>query len=101
MLVLEVMSGRPALDLAEPSGMVLVTDWAWMLVKAGRTREVLAEALLREKDCRATVAAMERFVLVGLSVADEKVSTSMRLRLTSEKGREVADEAQSRRRGST
>ena len=47
------------------------------------------------------MAAMERFVLVGLSVADEKVSTSMRLRLTSEKGREVADEAQSRRRGST
>ena len=52
--------------------MVLVTDWAGTLV-AGRTREVPAEALLREKECRATVAAMERFVLVGLPVTDEKI----------------------------
>ncbi|KAF7025142.1 hypothetical protein CFC21_037371 [Triticum aestivum] len=73
-LVLEVMSGRPALDLAEPSGMVLVTDWAWMLVKAGRTREVLAEALLREKECRATVEAMERFVLIGILCAHVTVA---------------------------
>ena len=75
--------------------MVLVTDWAGTLV-AGRTREVPVEALLREKECRATVAAMERFVLVGLPVADEKVSTSMRRRLrlrqTREKGCKVADE---------
>ncbi|KAE8783364.1 putative receptor-like protein kinase [Hordeum vulgare] len=73
-LVLEVMSGRPALDLAEPSGMVLVTDWAWTLVKAGRTREVLAEALLGEKECRATVEAMERFVLVGILCAHVTVA---------------------------
>jgi hypothetical protein len=45
MPVLEVMSGRHVLDLADPSEVVLITDWAWALVKAGRAREVLTEAL--------------------------------------------------------
>ncbi|KAL6840174.1 hypothetical protein ACP4OV_029984 [Aristida adscensionis] len=71
-LVLEVMSGRHALDLADPSGVVLITDWAWTLVKAGRPREVLAEALRREH--RASVEAMERFVLVGILCAHVTVA---------------------------
>ncbi|KAL6616496.1 hypothetical protein ACP70R_038766 [Stipagrostis hirtigluma subsp. patula] len=71
-LVLEVMSGRHALDLSDPSGVVLITDWAWTLVKAGRPREVLAEALRKEQ--RATVEAMERFVLVGILCAHVTVA---------------------------
>ncbi|XP_062207678.1 probable receptor-like protein kinase At1g11050 [Phragmites australis] len=63
-LVLEVMSGRRALDLTDPSGVVLITDWAWTLVKAGRAREVLAKALREEHST--SVVALERFVLVGI-----------------------------------
>ncbi|KAM0925874.1 hypothetical protein ACQ4PT_003788 [Festuca glaucescens] len=72
-LVLEVMSGRRALDLADPSGMVLVTDWAWALVRTGRAREVLAEALLREREGM-SVVDMERFVLVGILCAHVTVA---------------------------
>jgi len=71
-LVLEVMSGRRALDLADPSGVVLITDWAWTHVKAGRPREVLAEALRREPST--VVVAMERFVLVGILCAHVTVA---------------------------
>ncbi|CAL4946293.1 unnamed protein product [Urochloa decumbens] len=71
-LVLEVMSGRRALDLADPSGVVLITDWAWTHVKAGRPREVLAGALRKEPS--AVVAAMERFVLVGILCAHVTVA---------------------------
>ncbi|XP_062227661.1 probable receptor-like protein kinase At1g11050 [Phragmites australis] len=71
-LVLEVTSGRRALDLSDPSGVVLITDWAWTLVKAGRAREVLANALRKEHiTC---VAAMERFVLVGILCAHVTVA---------------------------
>jgi hypothetical protein len=72
-LVLEVMSGRHALDLAAPSGVVLITDWAWALVKAGRAREVLAEALRKDPGAGAA-AAMERFVLVGILCAHVTVA---------------------------
>ncbi|RLN25057.1 putative receptor-like protein kinase [Panicum miliaceum] len=71
-LVLEVMSGRRALDLADPSGVVLITDWAWTHVKAGRPREVLAEALRKEPS--AVMVAMERFVLVGILCAHVTVA---------------------------
>ncbi|CAO2182132.1 unnamed protein product [Urochloa humidicola] len=71
-LVLEVMSGRRALDLADPSGVVLITDWAWAHVKAGRPGEVLAGALRKEPG--AAVAAMERFVLVGILCAHVTVA---------------------------
>uniref|UniRef100_J3L6H1 non-specific serine/threonine protein kinase n=2 Tax=Oryza brachyantha TaxID=4533 RepID=J3L6H1_ORYBR len=72
-LVLEVMSGRRALDLSDPSGVVLITDWAWTLVKAGRAPEVIAEAL-REREGPAGVHAMERFVLVGILCAHVTVA---------------------------
>ncbi|RLN04794.1 putative receptor-like protein kinase [Panicum miliaceum] len=71
-LVLEVMSGRRALDLADPSGVVLITDWAWTHVKAGRPREVLAEALRKEPST--VMVAMERFVLVGILCAHVTVA---------------------------
>lgn len=71
-LVLEVMSGRRALDLSDPSGVVLITDWAWTLVKAERAREVLAEPLRKGES--PSVAAMERFVLVGILCAHVTVA---------------------------
>ncbi|PUZ53644.1 hypothetical protein GQ55_5G067800 [Panicum hallii var. hallii] len=71
-LVLEVISGRRALDLADPSGVVLITDWAWTHVKAGRPREVLAEAL--RKETSNVMVAMERFVLVGILCAHVTVA---------------------------
>ncbi|WVZ67917.1 hypothetical protein U9M48_016931 [Paspalum notatum var. saurae] len=71
-LVLEVMSGRRALDLSDPSGVVLITDWAWTHVKAGRPRSVLAEVLRKEPS--SSVAAMERFVLVGILCAHVTVA---------------------------
>jgi hypothetical protein len=71
-LLLEAMSGRRAIDLSDPSGVVLITDWAWTHVKAGRSREVLAMALRKEPS--AVVAAMERFVLVGILCAHVTVA---------------------------
>ncbi|TKW18089.1 hypothetical protein SEVIR_5G410000v4 [Setaria viridis] len=71
-LVLEAMSGRRAIDLSDPSGVVLITDWAWTHVKAGRPREVLAGALRKEPS--AVVAAMERFMLVGILCAHVTVA---------------------------
>jgi Protein kinase domain/SPARK len=69
-LVLEIMTGRRALDMSAPSGIVLVTDWAWTLVKAGRTNEVLDESLVMYSSPN-TIAkgVMERFLLVGILCA--------------------------------
>ncbi|KAG8054491.1 hypothetical protein GUJ93_ZPchr0001g31982 [Zizania palustris] len=72
-LVLEVVSGRRALDTSDPSGVVLITDWAWTLVKAGRAREVIAKAL-RERECPSGLHAMERFVLAGILCAHVTVA---------------------------
>ncbi|AQK99116.1 probable receptor-like protein kinase At1g11050 [Zea mays] len=71
-LVLEVMSGRRALDLSDPSGVVLITDWAWAHAKAGRPGDVLAQALRKEPST--SVAAMERYVLVGILCAHVTVA---------------------------
>ena len=71
-LVLEVMSGRRALELSDPSGVVLITDWAWTHAKAGRPGDVLAEALRKEPST--SVAAMERYVLVGILCAHVTVA---------------------------
>lgn len=62
-VILEIMSGKKALDMSATSSRpVLITDWAWMLVKAGRTEEVLEECV-REGGVR---GIMERFVQVGI-----------------------------------
>lgn len=70
-VLLELMSGRKALDTSvENASDYLVTDWAWNLVKAGRTIEVL------EQGMRGTGPAsiMERFVLVGIMCAHVMVA---------------------------
>ncbi|KAJ8625435.1 hypothetical protein MRB53_033965 [Persea americana] len=62
-VILEIMSGKKALDMSSTSSRpVLITDWAWILVKAGRTEEVLEECI-REGGVR---GIMERFVQVGI-----------------------------------
>ncbi|XP_072964809.1 probable receptor-like protein kinase At1g11050 [Typha angustifolia] len=72
-LVLETMSGRKALDMAAPSNMVLITDWAWTLIKAGRAAEVLDEVLMAG-DAQNPKGIMERFVLVGILCAHVMVA---------------------------
>ncbi|XP_010269038.2 PREDICTED: probable receptor-like protein kinase At1g11050 [Nelumbo nucifera] len=68
-VVLEIMSGRRALDTSSESPRTfLITDWAWSLVKAGRIEEVLDASLLRHDNSTRPYprGIMERFVLVGI-----------------------------------
>ncbi|XP_062179675.1 probable receptor-like protein kinase At1g11050 [Phragmites australis] len=71
-LLLEIMSARRVLDMTAPAGPVLITDWAWTLVKAGQSREVLDGALSTAESPRGGV--MERFVLVGILCAHVMVA---------------------------
>ncbi|MQM18368.1 hypothetical protein Taro_051355 [Colocasia esculenta] len=78
-VVLEIMSGRRALDMSSTSNTVLITDWAWTLVKAGRGEEVLDASLLglggeREEQHANPRGIMERFVLVGILCAHVMVA---------------------------
>ncbi|ERN08784.1 probable receptor-like protein kinase At1g11050 [Amborella trichopoda] len=63
-VVLEIMSGRRALDTS--GGMdvrtFLVSDWAWGLMKAGKIGEVIEEGIRKE----GPMSVMERFVMVGI-----------------------------------
>jgi len=62
-LLLEIMSGRKALDTSGKSvPHYLITDWAWSLVKIGRTSEIIDERI-RQSEAN---SEMERFVLVGI-----------------------------------
>ncbi|KAJ6826201.1 protein kinase precursor [Iris pallida] len=73
-VVLETMTGRKALDMTA-SSLVLVTDWAWTLVKAGRAAETLDESLLVEGEEHANPRGiMERFVMVGILCAHVMVA---------------------------
>ncbi|KNA05367.1 hypothetical protein SOVF_191010 [Spinacia oleracea] len=77
-VVLEIMCGRRALDLSAlgSSTTVLITDWAWCLVKEGRSEEVLDSLLLREGDNLELNprGIMERFVRVGILCAHVMVA---------------------------
>ncbi|KAL9233232.1 hypothetical protein vseg_008256 [Gypsophila vaccaria] len=77
-VVLETMCGRRALDLSAlgSSNTVLITDWAWSLVKEGRTEEVFDAFLLREGDNMELnpKGIMERFVRVGILCAHVMVA---------------------------
>ncbi|CAA7396747.1 unnamed protein product [Spirodela intermedia] len=74
-VLLEVMSGRKALDMSSTSGSVLITDWAWTLVKAGKGEEVLEPSLLKSEEGRPNPREiMERFVLVGILCAHVMVA---------------------------
>ncbi|KAL2477542.1 putative receptor-like protein kinase [Forsythia ovata] len=72
-VILEIMCGRKALDFSslETPNMFLITDWAWLLVKAGRVKEAFDPFLLEAGDSvyRYPKEIMERFLLVGLLCA--------------------------------
>ncbi|KAK8946929.1 putative receptor-like protein kinase [Platanthera zijinensis] len=72
-VVLEIMSGRRALDMASTTGVVLVTDWAWTLVKVGKAEDVLDRALTSAEGF-GPKGMMERFVLVGILCAHVMVA---------------------------
>lgn len=83
-VVLEIMCGRKALGfgLSSSSGSfpaILITDWAWSLVKAGRIEEALDKTLLGECNSQENnsnmKATMERFILVGILCAHFKAAS--------------------------
>ncbi|CAL8106062.1 unnamed protein product [Prunus armeniaca] len=73
-VILEIMSGRKVLDTSNDSGsnqsFVLITDWAWMVLKSGKVEEIFDEAI-RENGPK---GVMERFVLVGILCAHVMVA---------------------------
>lgn len=87
-VVLEMMCGRKALgggdfDLNSSKGSLVrklvLTDWCWSLVKAGKMEEALDSSLLREigggDEASANVrAVVERFLAVGVLCAHAMVS---------------------------
>lgn len=77
-VVLETMCGRRALDLSSSgsANTVLITDWAWSLVKEGRVDEVFEPFLLREGESLELNprGIMERFVRVGILCAHVMVA---------------------------
>ncbi|XP_027106421.1 probable receptor-like protein kinase At1g11050 [Coffea arabica] len=76
-VVLEIMCGKKALSWSssESSQAILIADWAWSMVKSGKTDEVLDSALLKggEGDSGSANAnskgVMEKFLLVGILCA--------------------------------
>ncbi|CAI9764551.1 unnamed protein product [Fraxinus pennsylvanica] len=76
-VVLEIMCGKKALDLSSESPRaILITDWAWSLVKAGKLESVLDASLLKDGDSSNAnpKLIMERFVLVGILCAHVMVA---------------------------
>lgn len=77
-VVLEIMCGRKALDFSssESPRALLITDWVWSLVKAGKIEEALDHSLLKNDDSVNSnpKAIMERFVLVGILCAHVMVA---------------------------
>ncbi|KAJ6766680.1 PROMASTIGOTE SURFACE ANTIGEN PROTEIN PSA [Salix purpurea] len=69
---------RKALDFSSAGSprALLITDWAWSLVKAGKVEEALDASLLRHGDSSNSnpKGIMERFVLVGILCAHVMVA---------------------------
>ncbi|XP_047961788.1 probable receptor-like protein kinase At1g11050 [Salvia hispanica] len=59
------MSGRRVLDASKSEERILITDWAWELVKAGKVEEVFHRGIRTE----GPKGVMERFVRVGILCA--------------------------------
>lgn len=77
-VVLEIMCGRKALDLSSsgPARALLITDWAWALVKAGNVEQAFDPSLMRDGDTENSnpKGIMERFVHVGILCAHVMVA---------------------------
>ncbi|CAN8305566.1 unnamed protein product [Cochlearia groenlandica] len=77
-VILEIMCGRRVLDLSSSGSpnTFLITDWAWSLVKAGKTEEAFDPSLLPSRDEVGSSSrisnpkgVMERFLQVGILCA--------------------------------
>ncbi|KAI3464552.1 hypothetical protein Pfo_021215 [Paulownia fortunei] len=68
-VILEIMSSRRVLDASEPSK-ILITDWAWALVKSGKVDEIFHESIR----AGGPKGVMERFVRVGILCAHVMVA---------------------------
>eukprot|EP01018_Ginkgo_biloba_P040132 Gb_29221 [translate_table: standard] len=64
-VLLELLSGRKALNTISQSQSAHITDWAWSLVKMGRSLEVIEDGL----ENQGPHEVMERYVLVALLCA--------------------------------
>ncbi|EYU32506.1 hypothetical protein ABFS82_03G095700 [Erythranthe guttata] len=64
-VILEIMSGRRVLVGSSEPSKILITDWAWELVKSGRVEEIF-HGSIRDVGPK---AVMERFVRVGILCA--------------------------------
>ncbi|XP_039122225.1 LOW QUALITY PROTEIN: probable receptor-like protein kinase At1g11050 [Dioscorea cayenensis subsp. rotundata] len=74
-VILEIMSGKKALDTSASSNMVLITDWAWTLIKAGKAEEVLDECLVETgEEMVNPKGIMVRFLMVGVLCAHVMVA---------------------------
>lgn len=69
-LILEIMSGRKVLDTSNPS-VILITDWAWTLMKSGKVGEIVEESM---REGGGPKGVMERFVVVGILCAHVMVA---------------------------
>lgn len=61
-VLLELLSGKKAVISAENEGTLLLTDWAWSLVKEGRVMEVIDEGMPE----LGLPEVMEKYVLVAV-----------------------------------
>lgn len=77
-VVLEIMCGKKALDFSSVgrAHAILLTDWAWSLIKVGKVEEALDASLLKkgENGEMNPRGIMERFVLVGILCAHVMVA---------------------------
>ncbi|KAK1554685.1 hypothetical protein Q3G72_015848 [Acer saccharum] len=62
--------GAKVLDTSNSSSFLLITDWAWMLVKTGKVEEIFDEFIRKE----GPKGIMERFVQVGILCAHVMVA---------------------------
>ncbi|KAL1818912.1 hypothetical protein ACET3Z_013781 [Daucus carota] len=69
-IILEIMSGRRVLDTFSTSSRVLITDWAWDLVKSGNVENIFDHRM----EENGSKGVMERFVHVGILCAHVMVA---------------------------
>ncbi|CAI0607094.1 unnamed protein product, partial [Linum tenue] len=89
-LILEIVSARKVIDnsnfsSSSSSAVVLITDWAWNLVKSGNVDRVFDETLMSKDEEYYCRGEMRRFVLAGILcahvVADLRPTMAEALRL--------------------
>ncbi|KAK1373667.1 Protein kinase domain-containing protein [Heracleum sosnowskyi] len=69
-IILEIMSGRKVLDTSSTSSRLLITDWAFDLVKSGKVDSIFDNRMGEN----ASKGVMERFVHVGILCAHVMVA---------------------------